>query len=155
MVAQAENPAKPQTPVAISVPETVKLPVFMDNHSTTAVDLRVVQAMLPFFTHHYGNAASATTRSAGRPRRQSTARADRSRRCSAAMPGDRLDVGRDRGQQPRDQGRGVVPAQAGQPHHHRRDRAQERARYLQAAAARGLRVTYLTPAKDGLVTPSR
>jgi cysteine desulfurase len=36
----------------------VKTPIFMDNHSTTAVDLRVVQAMLPFFTQHYGNAAS-------------------------------------------------------------------------------------------------
>jgi cysteine desulfurase len=38
--------------------EAVKTPIFMDNHSTTAVDLRVVHAMLPFFTHHYGNAAS-------------------------------------------------------------------------------------------------
>jgi cysteine desulfurase len=37
---------------------TLKLPIFMDNHSTTAVDLRVVQAMLPYFTQHFGNAAS-------------------------------------------------------------------------------------------------
>ncbi|MDQ3340718.1 MAG: IscS subfamily cysteine desulfurase [Myxococcota bacterium] len=36
----------------------MKLPIFMDNHSTTAVDLRVVQAMLPYFTQHFGNAAS-------------------------------------------------------------------------------------------------
>src|SRR5471032_2749135 len=36
----------------------VQLPIFMDNHSTTATDLRVVHAMLPFFTQHYGNAAS-------------------------------------------------------------------------------------------------
>jgi len=42
----------------IPVPAEVKLPIFMDNHSTTPVDLRVVQAMLPFFTQHYGNAAS-------------------------------------------------------------------------------------------------
>src|SRR5437870_1126514 len=44
--------------LTIEVPEGVKLPIFMDNHSTSAVDLRVVQAMLPFFTHHFGNAAS-------------------------------------------------------------------------------------------------
>lgn len=33
-------------------------PVFLDNHSTTRCDPRVVDAMLPFFTEDYGNAAS-------------------------------------------------------------------------------------------------
>jgi cysteine desulfurase len=42
----------------VTVPEGVKLPIFMDNQSTTATDLRVVHAMLPYFTQHYGNAAS-------------------------------------------------------------------------------------------------
>jgi cysteine desulfurase len=36
----------------------VTLPIFMDNHSTTATDQRVVDAMLPYFTQHFGNAAS-------------------------------------------------------------------------------------------------
>lgn len=36
----------------------LKTPVYMDYHATTPVDQRVLDAMMPFYTEHFGNAAS-------------------------------------------------------------------------------------------------
>ncbi len=40
------------------LPEGVSLPIYMDNHSTTPMDPRVLEAMLPYFGKIFGNAAS-------------------------------------------------------------------------------------------------
>src|SRR5216110_3915012 len=36
------------------------MPVYLDHHSTTPCDPRVVEAMLPFFSEQFGNPASLT-----------------------------------------------------------------------------------------------
>jgi cysteine desulfurase len=41
-------------------PTEVKLPIYLDNHATTPLDPRVLDAMLPFLSARFGNAASNT-----------------------------------------------------------------------------------------------
>jgi cysteine desulfurase len=43
---------------ATPLPEGVHLPLYMDNHATTPLDPRVLEAMLPYFSAKFGNAAS-------------------------------------------------------------------------------------------------
>ena len=42
----------------VAVPAGVTLPIYMDNHATSPLDPRVLEAMLPYFSQKFGNAAS-------------------------------------------------------------------------------------------------
>lgn len=43
---------------AVAVPAGVHLPIYMDYHATSPMDPRVLEAMMPYFTVKFGNAAS-------------------------------------------------------------------------------------------------
>ena len=148
------NAASPK--IEVTVPVGVKLPIYLDNHSTTAVDLRVVHAMLPFFTEHYGNAASRnhvfgwTAEAAVENARGQIA---------ALIGGDGKEIVFTSGATEannlalkgaasflRKQGNHVITV------------ATEHKSVLDTCKRlqrEGFEVTYLTPAKDGLVTPDQ
>ena len=144
------------TKIEVTVPAGVKLPIYMDNHATTAVDLRVVHAMLPFFTEHYGNAASRnhvfgwTAEAAVENARGQIA---------ALIGGDGKEIVFTSGATEannlalkgaasflRKQGNHIITV------------ATEHKSVLDTCKRlqrEGFEVTYLTPAKDGLVTPEQ
>ncbi len=140
----------------LPVPTGVNLPIFMDNHSTTAVDLRVVQAMLPYFTQHYGNAASRNHVFGW----TAEAAVDNARnQIAALLGGDGKEIVLTSGATEsnnlaikgaasflKKQGNHIITVET--EHKSVLDTCKRLER-------EGFEVTYLTPAKDGLVSPEQ
>ncbi|MFM8805581.1 MAG: cysteine desulfurase family protein [Planctomycetia bacterium] len=59
------------------------VPIYLDNHATTRLDPRVLEAMLPWLTDHYGNAGSVTHE----PGREARAAVDAARGTFAGVIG--------------------------------------------------------------------
>ena len=134
----------------------VKLPIFLDNHSTTPVDPRVLEAMLPYFTEKFGNAASRnhvfgwTAEAAVDEAREQIAnliggQAKEIVLTSGATESDNLAI------------KGVASFYRKRGNHIITVETEHKA-VLDACkrlAREGYRITYLKPAKDGLITPEQ
>ena len=127
------------------------LPIYMDNHATTRLDPRVLEAMLPYFTETSATPAAPRTPSETPPKRRSTppptdrrghrARPEEIVFTSGATESNNLAI------------KGVAGKHAAsrQAHHQRGYRASGRARSAPALARRGFEITLLpvTRAPDG------
>jgi len=144
------------SPIEVTTPEGVQVPIFMDNHSTTAVDRRVVDAMLPFFTNHYGNAASRN-HSFGWTAEAAVENARG--QIAALIGGDAKEIVFTSGATEannlaikgaasflKKQGNHIITVET------EHKSVLDTCKRLQRE---GFEVTYLTPAKDGLVTPEQ
>jgi len=145
-----------KSPIEVVTPEGVQVPIFMDNHSTTAVDRRVVDAMLPFFTTHYGNAASRN-HSFGWAAEAAVEHARG--QIAALIGGDAKEIVLTSGATEannlaikgaasflKKQGNHIITVET------EHKSVLDTCKRLQRE---GFEVTYLTPAKDGLVTPEQ
>jgi cysteine desulfurase len=134
----------------------VTAPIYLDHHATTPCDPRVVEAMLPFFTEHFGNAASG---SHGHGRRAAAA-VELARKQVAELIGARSrEIVFTSGATESNNLalKGVVEATRSGPHHLITSITEHRAvldtaRWLEA---QGHDVTWLQPSSDGRLSPAK
>ncbi len=132
----------------------MKFPIFMDNHSTTPMDPRVLEEMLPYFVEKFGNAASRNHQfgwEAEEAVENARKRIARLINCDAkeivftsgATESDNLAL------------KGLVEMYKEKGDHVITCSTEHRAVLdtCKALEKRGIKVTYLPVAKDGLVNP--
>jgi cysteine desulfurase len=132
----------------------MKFPIYMDHHATTPVDPRVLEAMLPFFTERFGNAASRhhsfgwDAEGAVEKARQEIAEAIGAEAreiifTSGATESDNLVL------------KGIADAYAGKGDHIVTSRIEHKAVLdsAQRLERAGLRVTYVSVDREGLIDP--
>lgn len=128
-------------------------PIYLDYAATTPLDPRVLDAMLPFFTEHYGNAASTHGRGQHAAAAVETARAQ----VAGALGADPREIIWTSGATESDnlalQGVALAPYYARRGNHIVTAATEHKA-VLDCCAhleTRGLRVTYLPVDEDGLI----
>src|SRR5213592_1475040 len=132
----------------------MKFPIFMDNHSTTPMDPRVLEAMLPYFIEKFGNAASRNHQlgweaeeAVENARKQIAKRINCDAKeivfTSGATESDNLAL------------KGIVEMYKEKGDHVITCMTEHRAVLdtCKSLEKRGIKVTYLPVAKDGLVSP--
>jgi cysteine desulfurase len=142
--------------IDVKVPAGVKVPLFMDNHSTTPVDPRVLETMLPYFTEHFGNAASRN-HSFGWT---AEAAVDHARdQISALIGGEGKEIVLTSGATEANNLaiKGAASFYKKQGNHIITVETEHKAVIdtCKRLAREGFEITYLTPSKDGLVTPEQ
>src|SRR4029079_17880672 len=132
------------------------LPIYLDYHATTPVDPRVLEAMLPYFTEHFGNAASRnhvfgwTAEAAVENARAQVA---------ALIGGDAKEIVFTSGATEADNLalKGVATFYRKQGHHIVTVETEHKAILdtCKRLSREGCEITYLKPEKDGLVSPEQ
>ena len=139
---------------------TIKLPMYLDHAATTPCDPRVVEAMLPYFTDHFGNPGSRNHRFGWEAEEGvDTARAQ----CAALIGADEKEIvftsGSTEANNLAIKGAAYMyekaPAGAGRPRGHIITAAHEHKAVLDPCKRlqkEGFEVTFLEPPRDGIIT---